>query len=400
MSTPVSTRQKWLRLTQVGCATFAWCVLLLRTVLTPWALPKDVFVDHLTALGLRDSWPIFTGLETLRQFYYPHAPPSYPYANFHPPVIWLINLPLTVLPFEAVAVVWLLASLAILLMVVSRLGLSWRAGLALAAWPPLYWHLWLGQYEIFIMAAAVFAWILASQGKGFWAGALLGGAATLKFYPALLLIPYLARRQWSVVAGGTLAFSAGMLVNLLVIGVDGAVYYVQGLSGVESSAILQDLGNSSPYSMILRLLGGTEYLPYLAFAPHLIMPLTIMLALASLAALAWLGPLWAPAALLVIMPNSMWYCSVLALPPLVMAWREGSLRPLTWAAAICISLPFPFIVNWLALLAPNQRFSLDVLNLLCSAQAVGYILLLVVGVAQAWRQRQESQHVPLVRAGT
>lgn len=384
MSKPVNREGRWRRLLQVGAITFAVGSALVRALLPPFSYGKDTLIDHMTARALRDGLPPFTPLRQLQLAYFPQAQPAYPYANFHPPTVWLLNWPLTFLPFEVSSLVWLGLSVWALAWVGRRLGLSWRAALALSLWPPALFHLWLAQYEILILLLIVLAWQYAARSRDWRAGLLIGAAGTLKFYPALLLLPYLIRGRWRVVAGGTTALAVGGLASLLVIGLDGAYHYVNGLTGVETRVILQDWGNSSPYVAVQRLLGGTPLTPVLD-APQAILPLTLLLVAVGLVALCWLPPAAGPVALLVLLPNSMWYCAVLALPQLVETLRQQRLRVPAIVAAILISLPYPLPAALLGSPEASRILPVWASQILYSSQAAGYLLLLGLS---AWAYRQ------------
>ena len=383
-----SGRVKAWRLAQVGFASWAIMVLVLAHVVPPWQYRKDILIDYVTARALRDGLPLFPVLREIQGRYFANIEPLYPFPNFHPPTVWLLNVPLSLLPFEVLSVSWLGMCIALLVLIAWRLGLSWRVGLLLAAWPPVFWHLYIGQYELLILGLALWAWRSAAIGKEWRAGLLLGAAGLLKFYPALLLLPYLYRRRWRVVAGGAAAGAVGLVASLLLIGFDGAVFYVQGLAGVERQLILRDWGNGAPYAVLSRLLGGSPSAVPLLDAPQLILPVTLALLLAGLAALLLLPAEMAPVGLLVLMPNSMWYCAVLLLPQIVMIIRY---RPLRWwgvVVAAAISIAFPVVANWLPGREPNGPMPLWLFNVLCSLQAIGYVGLLALSVIVAVREQR------------
>lgn len=383
--------ERWLRLAQFGGATWALVVATVGTVLPQFAYSKDILIDYMTARALREGLPLFTPASELQLRYFPNTAPAFlPYANMHPPTLWLLHLPLTYVPAELVTVLWLALSVAMLVRVALWLRFSWHGALALAIWPPVFWHLWLAQYEILILFLAMLAWRSAAAGKDWRAGLLLGFAGGLKFYPALFLVPFLFRRRWKVVAGGAISLVCGGLLSLLTIGIDGARFYFEGMSGVERQVILQNWGNSSPYVALLRCLGGTP-IPPLVDAPHLVLPAALILVLVGVAALFWLPPAAAPAAVLVFMPTSMWYCSVLLLPQIVQTLRIQSVRLVAVVAGILISLPYPLVANVFGAPSAEGLLPIWLTNVVYSFQALGYVVLLVLSLYLAWQQSRGTQ---------
>ena len=95
---------------------------------------------------------------------------------------------------------WLGLNLVLLTTVGRWLGLSARTSLALAAWPPLWCLLYIGQLELLILTLALLGWRCAAAGRDGGAGSWLGLAAVLKLYPVLLLIPFAARRRTRLLA--------------------------------------------------------------------------------------------------------------------------------------------------------------------------------------------------------
>ena len=101
-----------------------------------------------------------------------------------------------------------MVNVALLVVVGRKLGLSPLASLAVAAWPPAFYLLSIGQWELVVLTLAMIGWQSARGGRDWRAGALFGLAALAKLYPALLVLP-LQPGQARLING---AYSAGSLL--------------------------------------------------------------------------------------------------------------------------------------------------------------------------------------------
>jgi len=84
--------------------------------------------------------------------------------------------------------------------------------LFLTSFPLLHNFKW-GQFGVILMLCALAAYHLHEEGHPIWAGILLGFAAAIKYYAALLLLPFLLRGKWRV----AIAFAAAVTMFLVVI---------------------------------------------------------------------------------------------------------------------------------------------------------------------------------------
>ena len=200
-------------------------VILGARALPPYAYGKDLQQQFLMGMALRDRLDIYTPITQLSARYFPAATNNFPHPSPYPPLVALLSVPLTFVGMPVLVLLWLAASVLLLVAVGRRLGLSTRASLALAAWPPVWWVLYIGQLELAILLLAVLAWQDAKAGKEWRAGAWLGIAAAVKFYPVIFLAPYLYRRRWRVVVATGAILLLGQLGNLIVVGPAGLVRY-------------------------------------------------------------------------------------------------------------------------------------------------------------------------------
>ncbi|MGW4241877.1 mannosyltransferase, partial [Nocardia sp. NPDC004722] len=154
--------------------------------------------------------------------------PQFPLPFTYPPFAALLLYPLHFLPFDVVAVGWLLATAAALFgivwialeMMVGREAMhekSWRT--AAVAWTagglwlePVRSTLDYGQVNVFIVLLAM----LAARSTRWWlSGLLVGVAAGIKLTPAVTGLYFVARRQWLAVLASAAAFFGTMGLTYL-----------------------------------------------------------------------------------------------------------------------------------------------------------------------------------------
>ncbi len=385
VNTPRSRPFALASLLKTGLAGGAVAAVMALNILSPFYPQRDLYVDYLAALALRDGLPPFTPLVDLQTRYLPNvAAATYEYGNYHPPVLWLSSLPLTLLPFPAALLLWTVMSALVVVVVGRWLKLSVGDVPVLWAWPPVLFTLYVSQYELFILACAMLAWRAAAAGRDGRAGLWLGLAAAMKFYPALFVVPFLVRRRWKVVFTSALVFGCGQALNLAVLGPGGMVDYWRGLSVVEHRWILPSWGNSAPYGALLRLLGGSPEAQPLLEAPQLVLPLSVLISAAALLTLLRMRPTAAPVAALVAMPNMVWYCAVLALPQIVALWRSQACRPAVLLATAAASFALPLANLVMLVLTPlGQALNWPLavmMTVLAAVQPLGYVALLILSL--------------------
>lgn len=211
----------------------------------------------------------------------------------HPPFEALALSPLASLPFRTAYLVWSLVNVAVLLGVIVWLRSS-------VLWPAEdigYLFLWLifapvlvaiyqGQSSIFVLAAYAAAFMTLSRNKPLTAGAIFG-LALLKFQFAVpFTIIFVLRRQWRFVAGFSFTAILLGLSSLVGIGWNGVADYVRLLSHIGTnpqnvsygSAVDMPTLHGLIFAVAGRALSATE--------------LNLMVAIASLALIAWVGMKW------------------------------------------------------------------------------------------------------------
>lgn len=194
----------------------------------------DFFQEWSSARNWQNQLPIYLDLELAAEKYLAREPipdEQLLFAkNAHPPAAVLLALPLAPLSYPDGMLVWNLLSLAALalsLWIIAR-GFNVR----ITAWMifatvtfallsnPFRQQVNYGQLNLFLLVLIVGAWLAERSSRLTCAGALVGLAAALKLFPALLLVHYAIRRQWRVVVSASCAFLAVNLLALAVLGVE------------------------------------------------------------------------------------------------------------------------------------------------------------------------------------
>lgn len=348
-----AARQRLLVLFLAGVAVAVQLGWLARTDYSSY--PRDPFPWWLQAWALRDGADLYTPLPELAARYAGDAIDHFPHPSPYPPVFAVAALPLSLLPYWLVPPLWLAASYALLLPIGRRLGLSRGWSLALAAWPPVMTVLSIGQVEVALLAVCLLGWQAGRRGQDGRAGLWLGLAAALKLYPALFLLPFVARRRWRLVGAAAAVGLAAQAVNLALVGPAALWrYYTAVLPSVGAHWARLEL-NASAYSAIQRLFEGTELAAPPVDAPALVVPLAVVCALVGLVPLLRLEPEAAPAALPLLLPTAWVYHVALALPWLLARWRVGGAGDRLGVALASCSPPLNGIVAALLLFAAGYH---------------------------------------------
>jgi len=381
------------RLVQTGFAGIALAALL-AGLLPPGVYSKDLQVEYLTAWAWRDGADIFTPLTELSARYFPLPTEQFAHPSPHPPVLALLAIPLTCLPFPVVATLWLAFNLFLLLTVGRWLGFSVSGSLALALWPPLLSVLSIGQFELAVLVLAMLGWRAAAAGRDWHAGLWLGVAAAIKVYPVLFVVPYAARRRWRVALAAAAVILVGQVGNLVAAGGSGFLRYYGDILPAVSHFYMHTVLNSSPYAALLRLFGGPSDVTPLIHAPAVVVPLAMLVSLSSCVALAMLEPEAAPVAALVGLPAVWNYYAVLALPQIVALLRFGGarLRVIVVIAAASFTVPLArFVFQIWSGLLPWSAAAAPTAALLTAVQPAGFIGLLLLSLEMHARARRSKE---------
>lgn len=146
---------------------------------------------------------------------------GYPYFP-HPPFAAALGAPFAPFGLPAAAALWFVISLVLVFVLAAALvrissagnarqpgrrsrALICAAGMALLLWPPVLYNLEKGQFSLLLAVLVAFAYHLLRRGRDQRAGLLLGCAAAIKVFPALLAGYCVPRHRraliWFIVSG-------------------------------------------------------------------------------------------------------------------------------------------------------------------------------------------------------
>jgi hypothetical protein len=177
--------------------------------------PRDFFQDYASARNLRSSRPVYTRIDQVIGEYTGGRGTSLLAYNAHPPTSVLLALPFAGMAYVPAAVAWGLLSVALLAGSVAVFLSELRPDLSLShlvllsvvlgLWPPLWAHLLEGQLGVPILFLLTLAWRAARHGKDSLAGGLIGFAAAIKIFPAVLIAFFLVRGRFRLAVAATLS---------------------------------------------------------------------------------------------------------------------------------------------------------------------------------------------------
>ncbi len=278
----------------------------------------------------------------------------WPYAN--PPLLAILTVPLTFLPYPTAAVFWMVFNLALLLggcaMILAAIRrLDWVGAVVtlalLFAFYPAAVCLRLGQVEILLFFLLAASFLALKQGRDGWAGAALGIAAAIKFFPGALLLFLLWKRKWKAALWGLGVAVIALAVSVAVVGADNFHTYTQVWSVYTGGAFSAFPYNQSLNGFFSRLFRPNVFWPTWRGLelPGLATGLWVASMAALGAGLAWLTrrpvPVgshrfdleWSAAILvqLLAQPHSQVYAFVwLLFPLIVLACRALGTIPWSW----------------------------------------------------------------------
>ena len=192
----------------------------------------DFFQDYASARNTLEGLPVYTSLDATIPRYLGQqrdTDRSLVVFNAHPPTSILLALPLAKLDFQTSLLAWNLLSLVALagcLWIIFRLLEVRLSAVALCSTlaalllcHPLWEGIRLGQLSLILALLLTGTWSAERSGRPALAGATLGVATAIKLFPGFLLLYYAWRREWRVVAAGSLTLSLLTGLTALVLGV-------------------------------------------------------------------------------------------------------------------------------------------------------------------------------------
>lgn len=332
----------------------------------PPRLPlQDFYQEWASARNFWNGLPVYEDhLVSLRRYFGPDAVPQdfrdYVHVNGHPPTSVLLALPLGLLDYATAFSLWyvltsllFLAGVGLLLrQVQARLTASAVLFLAalLLAFNPLLQHLKQGQLSIPMFFLVTLAWTSDRSRRPYLAGACVGLATVLKLFPGLLVIYFLATRQWRSLLAAAATVAAVGLAALIVLGAEPfAVYFGRVAPMISTTWINYGLNASLPGLWNKLLAQGNPLLPSFMARPDLakaaIVASTLIVCGGLLLVTRRAGTTpqrdhaWGAttAAMLLLSPVAWDHSLVLTLLPLALLWRDRRCVPAaSWLLLIIV----------------------------------------------------------------
>lgn len=279
---------------------------------------------------------------------------QWPYGN--PPLLAILIVPLTLLPYEIAAALWtglttlfLLGACAAVLAAIGRL--DWTGAVValvlLYGYYPATVCLRLGQVEILLFLLIALSFLALKRGQDAWAGAALGFATAIKFFPGAFILFLAWKRKWKAAAWGLGVAAVALGTSILIAGPDNFAAYTEAWSVYAGGAFSAFPLNQSLNGFFSRTFRPNIFSPTLRGLqlPELATGLWLGSAAVLGAALAWFtrkpvdvrSPRFdlefaaAIVVLLLAQPHSQVYAFVWVLLPLiVLACRVVSTYPWSW----------------------------------------------------------------------
>ena len=200
----------------------------------------DFFQEYSSARNWAQGLPVYTELDDAVRRYLGREVDhdrSSVFINAHPPAAVLLALPFSRMAFDRAFLAWNVASL---LMLAACFGIVTRQlGVPFSAWSvgpvvvllllchPLWEQLRQGQLSLILLFLITGTWAAERSGRPLLAGMLLGTALSIKLIPGFLLLYYVWRGQWRVVASGLGTLALVTLSTATLFGLDAYRTYLQ-----------------------------------------------------------------------------------------------------------------------------------------------------------------------------
>jgi hypothetical protein len=374
---------KPLSVTKILLLVIAYCFSLLGVIITYQSLRnpylKDVRQGYLIAQAMVHGVNPYLPLPELEKLWLPEQTvTNLPHPTPHPFAVGWLCLPLVLLHYQQVAVVWIILQLSCLVFSIklllrvlnSALGIRYALTISflLLGWRPLMLELWWSQLNLLLLLLFLLAWHALRRGKDNLGGALLGSLLLLKFAGWPIVLWLVLMRRWRAV---WLAGVVWVVAHLLAIGLHGwgivFDYYFKVVPQVNAIYRAREL-NYSAWTIGQRLFTESGY--YIVWSPlwnsqllaktvTILAPLTLLiLALrtalrvkhfdTAFALLMGIG--------IVLNPIAWLHYLLLALPALVLLLRR--LHGLHWPRQItCV------VISLIISLSLTENFYLDLARL-------------------------------------
>lgn len=250
----------------------------------------------------------------------------YPYQ----PLLALFLQPLTLIPCHTADTYWLIFNLALWLGIcmfsayrVWRLHGSGRALLVAMItmfFLPILTGIAFGSVHLVMLAIMLAGIVLIEDGHDVMGGIALGLGATLKYFPAFLILYYLLRGRWRAVTSASITALALILVEWLIVGRDVLLASI----GAASSAVRAGATGFQGGHWMGALPGGVA-LAYLAGTTFIVVVVWLQRRPETSRGDLTLGAGWAIATMLLLSPL-VWWSYMTWLLPTLLACLDVALR--------------------------------------------------------------------------
>lgn len=306
----------------------------------------DFVQEWTSARNWRIGRPVYQDLRESIPFHFPKARPADLRFNAHPPAAVALALPFGSLSYHQALRAWNLLSLACVVIATGwmtgrrgfDLALGERllvAGIVLSS-SVLATQLLQGQLNGVLLLLIILAWLSARHDRAVWSGVFVGLAAAIKLFPGLLILYFLARRQWK---GSVVVVATWLMTNVAaagILGLDAVRDYVVVVMP-DVSRFCDTWPNASLLGFLSRLFDGSfgQVTPLLHW-PVLAKTLwvTLSLVLIGLAAIATFRSVGADSAfsawvslMLLVSPVAWDHYFLLSVLPLAALWHSRGSYP-------------------------------------------------------------------------
>ena len=233
---------------------------------TPDRMLRDFVQEWTSARNWKVGRPVYEDMRKSIPFHIPKARAGDLHFNAHPPVAVMTGLPFGSLGYFQSLRVWNIVSLACvvvaLLLLVGRQGFRLNhaeqmlVGGIVASSSVLATQALHGQLNGVLLLLFVAGWLTSRHERTILAGVCIGTATALKLFPGLLVLFFIARRQWK---GAIAAFVSCLLLNMLaggILGVDAIRDYLLVVMP-QANRFSDTWPNASLLGFLSRLLDGS-----------------------------------------------------------------------------------------------------------------------------------------------
>lgn len=243
---------------------FASLVVLLITLLTV-RYQKDFSQDYFAAKAFFEGSSIYSKrVVELGELFNGRG-----IENAHPPSLVLLLLPFAIFPYSLAYFIYSLFSV---LIYTAALHLAGRlAGLSRVyqrllistslLWPATLQSIHQGSVSFLIASFTILGWICIRRNRSITAASMLGIATALKFFPGILVFPFIFQRNWKACLAYAASFGSLILSSLLIFGWQDWDLFVRETAPHVSHEFLTHYANVSIWAYILPWFTKQPYLP-------------------------------------------------------------------------------------------------------------------------------------------